>query len=87
MGDSLGEVAGTTPGPAPGAVAGDIDHSSHSSSAGRYERAALVEIGDSYITPVGFMDMMLVSRSTDPGTGIGTNFGAAFRTAIRSRAP
>ncbi len=35
-----------------------------------------VKIGDAYITPVGFMDMTAVSRSTNPGTGIGTNFGS-----------
>lgn len=34
-----------------------------------------LKIGDAYITPVGFMDMTSVSRSTNPGTGIGTNFG------------
>ncbi len=35
-----------------------------------------LKIGDAYITPVGFMDMTEVSRSTNPGTGIGTNFGS-----------
>lgn len=34
------------------------------------------KIGDAYITPVGFMDMTAVTRSTNPGTGIGTNFGS-----------
>ena len=33
-------------------------------------------LGDAYITPVGFMDMTSVSRSTNPGSGIGTNFGS-----------
>jgi hypothetical protein len=34
------------------------------------------KLGDAYFTPVGFMDMTTVSRSTNPGTGIGTNFGS-----------
>ena len=35
-----------------------------------------LRIGNATITPVGFMDMTLVSRSTNPGSGIGTNFGS-----------
>jgi hypothetical protein len=35
-----------------------------------------LKIGNAYITPVGFMDMTSVSRSTNPGSGIGTNFGS-----------
>ena len=35
-----------------------------------------LKIGDAYITPIGFMDMTSVTRSTNPGTGIGTNFGS-----------
>ena len=34
------------------------------------------KLGDAYFTPVGFMDMTAVSRSTNPGSGIGTNFGS-----------
>lgn len=34
------------------------------------------QIGSAYITPVGFMDFTAVFRSTNPGTGIGTNFGS-----------
>ncbi len=34
------------------------------------------KIGDALVTPVGFMDMTSVTRSTSPGTGIGTNFGS-----------
>jgi hypothetical protein len=33
-------------------------------------------IGSANITPVGFMDFTAVFRSTNPGTGIGTNFGS-----------
>jgi len=35
-----------------------------------------LKIGNAYITPVGFMDMTSITRSTNPGTGIGTNFGS-----------
>jgi hypothetical protein len=35
-----------------------------------------VKIGDAYITPVGFMDMTLVSRSTNAGNALATNFGS-----------
>ena len=35
-----------------------------------------LKLGDTYISPVGFMDMTMVSRSTNPGSGIGTNFGS-----------
>jgi hypothetical protein len=38
-------------------------------------------IGTAYITPVGFMDFTAVYRDTDPGSGIGTNFGSfPYRT-------
>jgi len=33
-------------------------------------------IGSAYVTPVGFMDFTAVFRSTNPGSGIGTNFGS-----------
>lgn len=35
-----------------------------------------IHLGNTYISPVGFMDMTAVSRSTNPGSGIGTNFGS-----------
>jgi hypothetical protein len=35
-----------------------------------------VKLGDAFFTPVGFMDMTSVTRSTNPGSGIGTNFGS-----------
>jgi hypothetical protein len=34
------------------------------------------KLGDAYFTPVGFMDMTSVTRSTNTGSGIGTNFGS-----------
>ncbi len=50
---------------------------------GAHEAAPLqLRIGDTYITPVGFMDFAAVFRDTAPGTGIGTNFGSIpYRTA------
>jgi len=33
-------------------------------------------IGSAYLTPVGFMDLTYFSRSTNVGSGIGTNFGS-----------
>jgi len=35
-----------------------------------------LKLGDAYFTPIGFMDMTSVTRSTNPGSGIGTNFGS-----------
>ncbi len=41
-----------------------------------------LRIGGAYITPVGFMDFTTAIRDTDPGSGIGTNFGSIpYRTA------
>jgi hypothetical protein len=34
------------------------------------------KLGDAFFTPVGFLDMTSVTRSTNTGTGIGTNFGS-----------
>jgi hypothetical protein len=34
------------------------------------------KLGDAFFTPVGFMDMTSVTRSTNTGSGIGTNFGS-----------
>jgi hypothetical protein len=42
-----------------------------------------LHIGSAAITPVGFMDFTAVYRSTNPGSGIGTNFGSIpFNSAI-----
>jgi uncharacterized coiled-coil protein SlyX len=35
-----------------------------------------LHLGSATITPVGFMDFTMVSRTTNPGSGIGTNFGS-----------
>lgn len=35
-----------------------------------------LKIGSTYITPIGFMDLTWVGRTTNVGSGIGTNFGS-----------
>jgi len=42
-----------------------------------------IPVGDSFLTPVGFMDFTTVNRTTTSGSGIGTNFGSIpFNNAI-----
>ena len=71
----LGEVATTSPvlpaapAPLPAPAAG--------TGQGKDDSAPLqLKLGNVSISPVGFMDMTSVSRSTNPGSGIGTNFGS-----------
>jgi hypothetical protein len=71
----LGEVATTSPVlpaapaplPAPQSVAAETEEK---------PGPLQLRIGNAFISPVGFMDMTAVSRSTNPGSGIGTNFGS-----------
>jgi hypothetical protein len=71
----LGEVATTSPvlPPSPAPMPGP-----QATSGNVAEDAAPLQlkIGNTFITPIGFMDMTAVSRSTNPGSGIGTNFGS-----------
>ncbi len=60
----------TTPAPTPITIAPSQTSNSDTSSPLQFK------LGDAYFTPVGFMDMTSVTRSTNPGTGIGTNFGS-----------
>jgi hypothetical protein len=40
-----------------------------------------LRLGNSYITPIGFLDMTMAYRDTDAGSNIGTNFGSfPYRT-------
>jgi hypothetical protein len=80
---SLGEVASTTPilPPVPAASAttplpAHANTTAMAPAPGDESSPLQLKIGDAYITPVGFMDMTSVSRSTNPGSGIGTNFGS-----------
>ncbi len=75
----LGEVASTTPVLPPAAPPPVFPAPSAGNGAqgGDNQDSPLqIHIGSSTITPVGFMDMTLVTRSTNPGSGIGTNFGS-----------
>ena len=47
-----------------------------SSQGGDTSSPLQIKIGDASFSPVGFMDMTSVTRSTNPGSGIGTNFGS-----------
>jgi hypothetical protein len=79
---SLGEVASTTPIIPPSPVASAPLPSFSPTAAATAPAPAdessplQLKIGDAYITPVGFMDFTSIIRSTNPGTGIGTNFGS-----------
>jgi hypothetical protein len=82
---NLGQVASTTPivplGPPPvlpaipaamPAAAAAAPQQSVADAAGPLQ----LRLGNAFISPVGFMDMTSVTRSTNPGSGIGTNFGS-----------
>ena len=74
----LGEVASTS-GMVPNAAATPIAVPALAPQEARTaEEASPLQfhLGSAYFTPLGFMDMTSVSRSTAPGTGIGTNFGS-----------
>jgi len=70
----LGEVATTSPvlpaAPAP------LPAPQSSGNVAEDAAPLQLKIGNAFITPIGFMDMTAVSRSTNPGSGIGTNFGS-----------
>jgi hypothetical protein len=85
----IGEVASTTPVLPPAPVEPPVFTSAASTAAvlpptgptaggqsGAGESPLQFKLGDAYFTPVGFMDMTSVSRSTNAGSGIGTNFGS-----------
>src|SRR5439155_9469999 len=79
----LGQVASTTPViPVAPAVRAPLAPPVPARVAGAQETATQLEaplqlhIGSAAITPVGFMDFTAVFRSTNPGSGIGTNFGS-----------
>jgi hypothetical protein len=79
----LGQVASTTPViPVAPAVRAPLALPLPARVSGAQENVAQPEaplqlrIGSATITPVGFMDFTAVFRSTNPGSGIGTNFGS-----------
>ncbi|MGO9261159.1 MAG: hypothetical protein ACLQU1_33350 [Bryobacteraceae bacterium] len=64
------------PGPAAARAPFGVPYSSPSPQTDEPPSPLSLRIGDSYLTPVGFMDMTAVFRSASEGTGIGTNFGS-----------
>jgi hypothetical protein len=72
--ESLGEVASTTPiipsGRTPSAIPAGAQPTSEPES-----YPTQLHLGGVTIMPVGFMDFTSVWRTTNPGTGIGSNFG------------
>ncbi len=73
---TLGEVASTTPVLPPAAPPALPPAAASADAQGDNVASPLqIHIGDATITPVGFMDFTAVFRSTDEGSGIGTNFG------------
>jgi hypothetical protein len=84
----LGQVASTTP-IVPVAAAANAPLSAPMPAAATPQRTEMepaplqLHIGSATITPVGFMDFTGVFRSTNPGSGIGTNFGSVpYNSAI-----
>jgi len=83
---NLGQVASATPivplGPPPvlpvipGAMAAPTPAAMPQVSDENAPGPLQLHLGNTYISPVGFMDMTSVTRSTNPGSGIGTNFGS-----------
>lgn len=63
----------TTPAPR---IPTSLESPASSPQAGGAPSPLSVLIGDSAITPIGFMDMTEVFRSADAGSGIGANFGS-----------
>jgi hypothetical protein len=83
---SIGEVASTKPmvPPAPAAAptfsspapVATVATAAQTSASADTSSPLQFKLGDAFFTPVGFMDMTSITRSTNTGTGIGTNFGS-----------
>jgi hypothetical protein len=76
---SLGQVASAVPvlppaAPLPAPIASPAPQAAPAKPEAESSPLQL-KVGDAYITPVGFMDMTLVSRSTATGNALATNFG------------
>ncbi|MBS1876500.1 MAG: hypothetical protein JSU00_25015 [Acidobacteria bacterium] len=81
----LGEVGSTTPmippAPAPAPLSSPVIAPQQAEAAKPAPTPLQLKIGETYLTPVGFMDFTGVFRDTAPGSGIGTNFGSfPYRT-------
>jgi len=72
---TLGEVASTTPVLPPSAPPA-LPAAGPQGDSDNVAAPLQLKIGNATVMPVGFMDMTAVVRSTNPGSGIGTNFGS-----------
>ena len=84
----LGEVASASPVlPGGNAVPASIVNAKMTQGADAPSPLSL-KIGETYITPVGFMDLTYVYRSKNLGSGIGTNFaGVPFANTTTGKLP
>jgi hypothetical protein len=75
---TLGEVASTSPVVPRGDIALTPKREILAQQAAAEEPPSplSLKIGSSYITPVGFMDLTYISRSTNGGSTLGSNFGS-----------
>src|SRR5437879_13820202 len=74
---STGEVASAVPVVPGTASSANPPQAAVAAQKSETEQAPLqLRIGSATLTPVGFMDFTGVYRSTNPGSGIGTNFGS-----------
>jgi hypothetical protein len=85
--NKLGEVASTTPVvPGGNVVPASVVNSKLTQSADDAPSPLSLKIGDTYITPLGWMDLTYVYRSKNLGSGIGTNFaGVPFANTLTGR--
>lgn len=71
----LGEAASTTPMIPSAAASTPVPQELHRDANAPPPSPLQLKLGETYITPVGFMDFTAVYRDTTAGSGIGTNFG------------
>ncbi len=84
--NTLGEVASLSPVIGPPTPLPPAIKNVNLGQGGDVKPPMQIRLGDTYITPVGFMDLSYVSRTTNVGSGIGTNFGGIpFNNAVRGK--
>src|SRR5258708_19841531 len=84
--NTLGEVASLAPVIGPAAPLPPAIKSVNLSQGADVKPPMQFRIGDAYFTPVGFMDLSYISRSTNVGSSVGTNFsGIPFNTSVRGK--
>jgi hypothetical protein len=84
--NTLGEVASLAPVIGPAAPLPPAIKSVNLSQGADVKPPMQFRIGDTYFTPVGFMDLSYISRSTNVGSSVGTNFGGIpFNNSVRGK--